>query len=94
MHEQVQAPISGATAELCLDRRFRKPRLNPIEASAYLSEVYGVSTAVSTLAKWRCLKSDGPKFQRYSRSIFYRRDDLDEWVRARLGEPVNSTSED
>lgn len=92
MTEQHQ-PSPEGTAPAYLEPRFRKLRLNPVDASAYLGEVYGTPVAVATLAKWRCLKSDGPPFQQFGRSIFYRRLDLDVWASARLGEPMRSTSE-
>ena len=92
MNEQTMPPSEG-TLPACLEPRFRKTRLNPVDASAYLDEVYGTPVAVATLAKWRCLKSDGPPFQLFGRSVFYRRLDLDVWASARLGEPQRSTSE-
>lgn len=91
-HVQPSGALPEGAVDLCLDPRFRKPRLNPVEATEYLHEVYGVRIAVATLSKWRSLKSDGPPFQRFSRSIFYRRLDLDTWAQARLGEPMSSTS--
>ncbi|MEA1831738.1 hypothetical protein U8607_06535 [Methylobacterium durans] len=90
---QLPDNASGATPSACPEPRFRKPRLNPVEASDYLAAVYGTPVAVATLAKWRCIKSDGPPFERFGRSIFYRRLALDEWASARLGQPLRSTSE-
>jgi predicted DNA-binding transcriptional regulator AlpA len=48
--------------------------LNPREAAA----VTGLST--STLAKRRCLRSDGPRFVRLGRAIRYDPGDLAEFV--------------
>ncbi|GJE46188.1 phage major capsid protein [Methylobacterium soli] len=78
VNTQLPDNLSGATLPACLEPRFRKPRLNPVEASDYLAAAYGTPVAVATLAKWRCIKSDGPAFDRFGRSIFYRRAVLDD----------------
>jgi hypothetical protein len=55
------------------------------EAAAFLS------VSVRTLQSWRCRRSDGPQFIRYSgRAIRYARADLVAWVAARR---VSSTSD-
>lgn len=48
------------------------------EAAAYLR------LAVQTLARWRCDKSDGPKFTRAGRKILYAKSDLDAYLEARI----------
>lgn len=37
----------------------------------------------STLAAWRCLRSDGPPFSKIGSAVRYRRGALIEWVQAR-----------
>lgn len=89
--ENVEAPYSGRTGELCLPPRFRKARLNPLEAVEYLAEIHGVSIAHATLAKLRCV-GGGAAFQKFGRSVLYPRQALDVWALDKLGKPIASTS--
>jgi len=85
-------PASAGPEKSCLPPRFRKARLNPPEASAYLAEVHGTPVAVATLNKMRCV-GGGPQFNRFGRAILYPRDSLDAWVAERLGATMTSTSQ-
>jgi hypothetical protein len=51
----------------------------------------GFKIAVATLAKFRCI-GGGPKFVRFGRYVGYRPNDLLDWAKSRLSDPVNSTS--
>lgn len=88
----VHLPSSQGAAEPCLDARFRKPRLNPVEASDYLAAVHGTPVAIATLAKMRCL-GGGPSFDKFGRAIFYSRADIDAWVHDRMKGTRRSTSD-
>lgn len=68
-------------------------KLSPIEASAYLKATHGIRCAVATLAKMRCLRSDGPEFIRAGRDILYSQDSLDAFATARKSQPLRSTSD-
>lgn len=61
------------------------------KAAAYLQSRYGAYTA-ETLAKLACV-GGGPKFQKLGPFPMYTPEDLDEWARCRMTEPVRSTSE-
>jgi hypothetical protein len=61
-------------------------------ASDYLRETYGVSRAVSTLAKL-AVTGGGPPFRRDGRLPLYAPDDLDTWAKAILSAPLQSTSD-
>ncbi|KQO93336.1 hypothetical protein ASF32_03680 [Methylobacterium sp. Leaf91] len=89
---EIAMPSLQGAAELCLNPRFRKPRFNPVEASDYLAQVHGTPVAIATLAKMRCL-GGGPSFDRFGRSIFYSRADLDAWVSGRMTGTRRSTSD-
>ncbi|MCC0809523.1 DNA-binding protein [Methylobacterium sp. W2] len=54
--------------------------------------MHGTPVAIATLAKLRCI-GGGPKFDRFGRSIFYVRSNLDAWVSGRLNGARRSTSE-
>lgn len=74
-----------------LPPRFRKLRLNTIDAVDYLREVHGLKIALATLARWRSTGA-GPPFGRLGR-VVYRRDQLDAWIAQRLGEaPADHSS--
>jgi hypothetical protein len=53
------------------------------QASAYLAEVWGLSYAVSTLAKMACLGT-GPVAHRWGRITVHAREDLDEFAKSRV----------
>lgn len=69
------------------------PRLRRAEAARYLREVHGIPVQPSTLAKWHCLKSDGPPAHHAGRVPLYPRDALDTWAAKRLGPLRTSTSD-
>lgn len=64
--------------------------LNPHETSEILRQ-YGIRAQVVTLAKWRCLGSDGPLFVRCGHAILYPRATLHVWAQLRLSAPRRST---
>jgi hypothetical protein len=55
--------------------------LTPLQASEFL-QTYGLPAAVKTLAKWRCVRSDGPKYLKIGNGrIVYRVSDLRAYLR-------------
>jgi hypothetical protein len=62
------------------------------EAAAYLREKHDVPCTEATLATKAC-RGGGPRFFLFGRIPLYPEEGLDEWVKARLGDPVRSTSE-
>jgi hypothetical protein len=69
-----------------------KVRLRTAEASSYLIETHGLPVAPATLNKLRVV-GGGPAFQRFGRAILYHCDALDAWALAKLGQPLQSTSD-
>lgn len=69
------------------------PRLRRAEAARYLREQHGIPVSAATLAKWFCLRSDGPPAYVAGRVPLYPRDALDAWAEKRLGPLRNSTSD-
>ena len=67
-------------------------RLRRSEASEYLAERWGISRVPSTLARLAC-EGGGPQFERVGKIPYYRPDDLDDWVRSLLSEPLITTKE-
>jgi hypothetical protein len=78
--------------ELCLPPALRKPRLRRWEAAEYLERVHGITIAVATLAKLASV-GGGPAYHKSNRTPLYPRDELDRWASERLGNLINSTSE-
>ena len=70
-----------------------KPNLLPPEASEYLEKQHGVVRKVSTLAKLRCVSSDGPAFFKANRQILYPRSGLDQYAAKLLSALRRSTSD-
>jgi hypothetical protein len=70
-----------------------KPNLPPAEASEYLERCWGIKRKPTTLAKLRCVSSDGPIFFKANRQILYPRSGLDEYAAALLSSPRRSTSD-
>ena len=66
--------------------------LPPEEAAAFLSEVVGLPTKPTTLAKWRC-KGGGPLYQKHGRLVRYRPSRLREFGVNRISAERRSTSE-
>ena len=61
-------------------------------AARYLTEVWGIPTAASTLAKAVCV-GGSPKYRKAGRTVLYDQAALDEYARTRLSRSVRSTSE-
>jgi hypothetical protein len=61
-------------------------------ASDYLRETYGISRAVSTLAKL-AVTGGGPPFRRDGRLPLYSPDDLDAWAQTVLSAMMRTTSD-
>ncbi|MEP9348563.1 hypothetical protein [Xanthobacter sp. KR7-225] len=73
------------------------PHLNrkwfrPEQAAEYIEHATGVPCALATLATWRC-RGGGPAFHKVGRAVTYHRAEIDIWAAARVGAPMNSTSE-
>jgi hypothetical protein len=62
------------------------------EAAAYIRDKYNVPCTTATLATIFC-RGRGPRAFLFGRIPIYPEEGLDEWVEARLGAPVRSTSE-
>jgi hypothetical protein len=62
------------------------------EAAAYVREKHNLPCAAATLASL-ATRGGGPSYRLFGRVPIYRKEDLDAWVEARMGEPVRSTSE-
>jgi len=64
-------------------------------ADVYLTSVHAAALLglrASTLAAWRCLKSDGPPFVKIGSAVRYRRSALLAWAEARTHESTGSFS--
>ena len=83
------------TATLITDRTTTTwpPNLRRKEATDYLKAVYGIIVAPMTLAKWYCVRSDGPPAFKFGRTPLYPVRGLDEWATRRLGKLRHSTSD-
>jgi hypothetical protein len=68
------------------------PRLRRTEASQYLLDVHGVSTATATLAKLAVV-GGGPEYELWGRHPYYPTASLDLWAAERLSGPRRSTSD-
>jgi hypothetical protein len=60
--------------------------------SKHLKDKWGIDRAPTTLDTLRC-RSGGPRFFKAGASVLYLEDDVDDWARELLGEPVSSTLE-
>jgi hypothetical protein len=67
--------------------------LTPLDASSLLADEFGIPAAVATLAKWRCVRSDGPPFVKVGRHVRYPQDPLREWATGAVSALRHSTSE-
>jgi hypothetical protein len=89
-------PIFHATSENLPKQEIpafmRKIRLRSDEASDYLEYAHGLTVATRTLDKYRSV-GGGPEFQKFNRSVFYHRNELDAWALGKLGKPLRNTSE-
>jgi hypothetical protein len=68
----------------CLARFMRRK-----PASRYLSAVWGIDRAPSTLAKLACI-GGGPRFVKAGRIPLYKPEDLDAWARNLVGETAEA----
>jgi hypothetical protein len=69
-----------------------RPRHRRRGAAAYVRDSHDVPCTEATLATLAS-RGGGPPFFLFGRIPIYPEEGLDEWVKARLGEPVRSTSE-
>jgi len=63
-----------------------------VRAADYVRNTYNLPCQPSLLAKLACI-GGGPVFHKAGRTPIYLRTALDEWARARLGAPLQSTSD-
>jgi hypothetical protein len=92
----LEADLAGESAGAPPQRRSRNredwpPRLRRAEASHYLNDVHGVTTAAATLAKLAVV-GGGPAYELWGRVPYYPTESLDGWAKARLS-PRRSTSD-
>lgn len=67
------------------------PYLDRKAASDYIRS-QGFRCAPATLAKMATV-GGGPVFRKFSRSVVYTRDELDEWILSRLSPPKANTAD-
>jgi hypothetical protein len=70
-----------------------KTNFPPPEASEYLKTHWGIKRTPATLAKLRCVSSNGPVFYKANRQILYPRTGLDEYAVSLLSGLRRSTSD-
>jgi len=68
-----------------------KTMFDTFEASAYLSDTHNVQRARATLAKLR-VYGTGPKYCKFGKSVRYRKEDLDAWVKEITSAPMTKTT--
>jgi len=68
-------------------RAVRYMRREP--ASRYLSDIWGIDRAPSTLAKLACI-GGGPKYSKAGRIPLYKPEDLDAWARSLVGQTAEA----
>jgi hypothetical protein len=61
-------------------------------AAKYIEGKWGVPCSPKTLAKY-AVQGGGPIFSKFGRYPLYTAENLDAWARARIGQPIRSTSE-
>jgi hypothetical protein len=74
--------------ETASPRRFKRGS----EAAAYIQDIYGQPCAEATLVTLRS-RGGGPRFYKAGAAVLYAVEDLDAWALARMGEPVENTSQ-
>jgi hypothetical protein len=89
--EQTEAVTGPEPQRPRRNREDWPPRLRRAEASRYLAEVHGVSTATATLARLAVV-GGGPAYELWGRVPYYPTPSLDRWAVARLS-PRRSTSD-
>jgi hypothetical protein len=77
---------------LQLETAGRRRNYRRREAAAYIREKHNLPCTAATLATLAS-RSGGPPFYLFGRIPIYSEEGLDAWVKARMGEPVRSTSE-
>lgn len=76
-----------------MESNAEKPNLLPSEASEYLERSWGIKRKPATLAKLRCVSSNGPVFFKANRQVLYPRSGLDQYAAALLSSLRRSTSD-
>ena len=71
----------------------KKPNYPPPAACEYLESQWGIKRTPATLAKLRCVSSNGPSFFKANRDILYPRTGLDEYAASLLSALRRSTSD-
>ena len=67
-------------------------RLRRVDVTTYLKEKWGITRAVTTLAKLAST-GGGPKYQLFGRTPLYKSEDIDTWV-ASLMSPIKKSTSD
>jgi hypothetical protein len=70
--------------------KFKRP---PQEACDYLLSEWGIRRSPLTLAKIRCVSSEGPTFVKAGRDVLYSFESLDVYARKLISAPRSSTSD-
>jgi hypothetical protein len=86
--ETLSPPKTAEHAKPALPTSIR-PFLRRRAAAKYLTD-RGLPTAFNTLQKL-ATTGGGPVFRKFGRWPLYREEDLDDWARTRLSEPMTST---
>ena len=68
-------------------------KYSPPEACDYLKERHGIRRTPATLAKLRCVSSEGPIFVKANRQVLYPEAGLDDYAASLLSSPRRSTSD-
>jgi hypothetical protein len=69
------------------------PNYRRHDAARYLRDTYGIQVQPSTMAKWFCTKSDGPRAFVAGRFPLHPKAELDRWATQKLGPLRSSTSD-
>lgn len=88
----MEALVSAKPCEGTSKHQFRERLKRRKAAAAYITEVFGLPCAPTTLAKLAC-GGGGPAFRKAGRFPLYAVADLNAWAEAKLGARVSSTSE-
>lgn len=67
--------------------------LTPAALCELLCAEYGITRKPSTLAKLRCISSDGPPFIKVNRAVLYPEEPAREWARSLISPVRRSTSQ-
>lgn len=83
----------STSAIMDLPAEFQAANLRRQVAARYLTTVHGIPIQPTTLAKWFCVRTDGPPAFKSGRVPLYPRAELDAWAARRLGRLRSSTSD-